>query len=127
MNAIVLDTSAVLAIVFDEPGAAAVDAVLDDAVVCSVNQVEIVSKLVDRGLDEPAIQGRLAYLNYSVRGFDAELGFRAGLLRSTTRRQGLSLGDRACIALAQREGLPIMTADRAWGSLDLGVPIQVIR
>ena len=59
--------------------------------------------------------------------FDAELAYRAGMLRSATRPAGLSLGDRACLALAERLGLPALTADRAWGALQVGIPVDVIR
>jgi PIN domain nuclease of toxin-antitoxin system len=59
--------------------------------------------------------------------FDEELARGAGALRPATKSLGLSLGDRACLALAQREGLPVLTADRAWAKLAVGVEVKVIR
>jgi PIN domain nuclease of toxin-antitoxin system len=59
--------------------------------------------------------------------FDGPMALRAGKLRAAARSRGLSLGDRACLALAQREGLPALTADRAWAGLDIGVEVRLIR
>ena len=59
--------------------------------------------------------------------FDEALGLRAGALRLATRHLGLSLGDRACLALAEREQLPILTGDGAWALLDIGLDIRLIR
>jgi len=59
--------------------------------------------------------------------FDWAAGLAAGLLRASTRRFGLSLGDRACLALAQQLQAPVLTTDRVWERLDIGVPIVVIR
>ena len=63
----------------------------------------------------------------AIRPFDESLAVEAGFLRPATRQYGLSLGDRACLALALRERIPVVTADRAWSQLDLGIDIQVIR
>ncbi|MFZ1106612.1 MAG: PIN domain-containing protein [Hyphomicrobiaceae bacterium] len=59
--------------------------------------------------------------------FDEELARQTGALRPATRSLGLSLGDRACLALAQRERLPVLTADRSWAKLDLGIAITMVR
>jgi PIN domain nuclease of toxin-antitoxin system len=69
----------------------------------------------------------LSFHTLEVIPFDTELAYRTGLLRSATRSAGLSLGDRACLALAMQRQLPAVTADREWQSLSLGVTIQVIR
>ena len=58
---------------------------------------------------------------------DAELGLRAGVLHAATRSRGLSLGDRICLALAEGEGVPALTADRAWADLDIGIEVSLIR
>ena len=63
----------------------------------------------------------------AIRPFDESLALEAGFLRTSTRQYGLSLGDRACLALALREGAPVVTADRTWANLDLGIDIRVIR
>ena len=75
--------------------------------------------------DVRAKRGRT--MSIQVVPFDEELAYRAGLLRSATRSAGLSLGDRACLALAERLGVPALTTDRIWGTLQLGIQIEVIR
>ena len=93
----------------------------------AVNASEVVTKLVDLGADgEEARQSLLAF-GLTIRPFDAAQATEAGMLRAATRAQGLSLGDRACLALALREGARVMTADRAWAKLDLGVEVVLIR
>lgn len=66
-------------------------------------------------------------LGLTVVPFDGDTAMRAGLLRDATRAAGLSLGDRACIAVALREGLPALTADQVWTRVDVGVEIKLIR
>jgi ribonuclease VapC len=124
----VLDASAVLALVKSEPGGERVrNAVKAGAAISAVNLSEVVAKLVHEGAGEAAIRALVDSLRLRVVHFDAELAYRAGLLRSLTKQLGLSLGDRACLALAHHLGLPALTADRAWQGLQLGVTIQVIR
>ena len=126
MSKYALDASAVLALLRNEPGADVVDSSLPDAVVSSVNLAEIVTKLVDRGSTEEAIGEALLSLNLSVVAFSPEMAHAAGLLRRMTRSRGLSLGDRACLALAQERGLTAVTADAAWvGATD--IPVLLIR
>jgi ribonuclease VapC len=124
----VLDASAVLAVVFQETGRERVDDAIDDgAVILSVNLAEVVTKLVEQGMSEARIRAILSTINARVVPFDEQLAYRAGLLRAATRSAGLSLGDRACLALAERLGLPAQTADRAWGTLQVGIQVDVIR
>jgi ribonuclease VapC len=73
-----------------------------------------------------AIHDALDPINLNIIGFDVNLAYQAGSLRLLTRRAGLSLGDRACLALAQRLGLPALTIDRSWKDLSLGIEVQVI-
>ena len=73
------------------------------------------------------IREALEGLALEVHGFGQELAYRTGLLRSTTRSRGLSLGDRACIALGSRLELPILTTDRAWEGLDVETEIRLVR
>ena len=122
-----LDASALLASVFGEQGAAEVDARLDNACVSAVNLSEVVATLTERGTPAEIIALTLTSLNLDVRPFDREQAERAGLLRPETRRYGLSLGDRACLALAATLGRPAVTTDRAWIRLDLGIAIEVVR
>lgn len=100
---------------------------LDGALVCVVNLTEVMTKMIDRG-DTPEIAAAytMSFPCTSV-PFDLGLALHAGSLRVATRNKGLSLGDRACLALAMRERLPVMTADRAWADLDLPVEVVLIR
>ena len=99
---------------------------LPNAVISSVNLAEVVTKLTDRGSAEEIIDSALASLNLTVIEFDESTARLAGLLRKTTRSRGLSLGDRACLALAQERGLTAVTADAAWvGAAD--IPVRLIR
>lgn len=128
MSDVVLDASSILAVLNEESGAARVEAAIRaGAAVSTVNLSEVIAKLADSGLDEEAVREALGNVQMAVVSFDDDLAYRAGLLRPLTRGVGLSFGDRACLALAQRLGLPAMTADRAWSDLAVGVTIEVIR
>ena len=127
MSEIVLDASAVLAWIKDEPGHQQVEDVLPEALISAVNLSEVMAKLVERGIPEPQAISTLEELNLEVVPFDTHLALRTGALRSLTKPLGLSLGDRACIALGMHLALPVMTAERNWQSLSLPIPIQVIR
>jgi ribonuclease VapC len=123
----VLDASAALALILDEPGADRVATALTSAVISSVNVAEVVDRLI-RGGGQPQDARQLVLaLDCPIVSVDAELGFRAGALSQATRSKGLSLGDRVCLALAEREQVPALTADRAWRDLDLGIQVQLIR
>ncbi|MEF2550946.1 type II toxin-antitoxin system VapC family toxin [Aurantimonas sp. A2-1-M11] len=124
---VVLDSSAVLAYLWSEPGSDRVGDVLRDGKISSVNVAEVLSKLIDNGLGGDAADLTFAGLNLSAIAFDTDQARLAGKLRSMTRSFGLSLGDRACLALAiQHEG-QVITADRIWAKLDLGIDIEIIR
>ncbi len=123
----VLDSSALLAFIHGEPGAEVVARVIGDALVSSVNLAEVVTKLVTRGGSLDSARVVLGVAIVDVVDFTRPLAEEAGGLVLRTRLKGLSLGDRACLALAQREGVPAFTADRAWASLDIGVEIRLIR
>ena len=112
MSEVVLDASAILALLHEEPGHVKVAEMVAEAVVGPVNLAEVVSKLSDNGGSEGPIRQLLAKLGLTVVPFDEEQAYKAGLLRQTTRSQSLSLGDRACLALAHSLGLPAITADR---------------
>jgi PIN domain nuclease of toxin-antitoxin system len=127
ISSAVLDASAVLAVLFDEPGAGEVRALLVNARVSAVNYSEVIAKALDRGEALLASLRRLAAMGFAVVSHDEGLARRAGELRLVTRKLGLSIGDRACLALAEREGLSVLTTDRAWANLDLPLDIRVIR
>lgn len=123
----VLDSSAMLAYLFEEPGWQTVEAAMDEAIVCSVNLAEVVATLIERGHDgnEAAslVQGFVA-LTLPFSAIDA---LKAGALRASTRPLGLSLGGRACLALAATTNARVLTADRAWSQLPLELTIELIR
>ncbi len=127
MNETVLDATAVLALLNDEPGADLVASLLQTAVISTVNLAEVVSKLEEAGMPGPTIRTVISELGIKTVPFDETLAFRAGLLRPSTSKYGLSLGDRACLALGQRLRKPVLTADRMWRSLKLNVVVRLIR
>jgi ribonuclease VapC len=100
----VLDASALLALLQNEPGAEVAAVRLPDCVISAVSLSEVVAKLVDYGLPEADLRAALDVLDLEVREFDTEAAYAAGELRRITRRAGLSLGDCACLALAMRLG-----------------------
>jgi PIN domain nuclease of toxin-antitoxin system len=127
MASAILDSSAILAVLNDEPGANLVIAVMDDALVSTVNYAEVVAKLVERGSTAIEAQSALQSLALTTMDFDVALAQRTGVLRRETMNRGLSLGDRACLALAEREGAPAMTGDRSWVGAVGSVEIRLIR
>ena len=123
----VLDTSAVLAVLLDEPGADQIAAIMPRSLVSVANEAEVVTVLVRNGAGpEAAVQAVLS-LAYDVVELDAGLARRAGMLGRETKPRGLSLGDRCCLALAEREKLPALTADKHWAELGLGIEVKLFR
>ena len=127
MASAVLDSSAILAVLNAEPGAKVVAAALNDALVSTVNYAEVVGKLVERGSSYALALSALTAIALNVEDFDLALAQRTGELRAGTRKRGLSLGDRACLSLAEREGIPAMTADRSWVGAVSGIQVQLFR
>jgi PIN domain nuclease of toxin-antitoxin system len=128
VSSFVLDASALLALIQEEPGGIVVAEAIDaGAVAGTVNLCEVVAKLLDGGWTPALIQETLHSMEIETVDFTGELAYSAGLLRSATRRAGLSLADRACLALAASLDLPAMTADRSWAGLDLGVRVVLCR
>jgi ribonuclease VapC len=125
----VLDASALLALLRDEPGAEVVRPILTDAAMTTVNWSEVIAHFARLGTEEANIRLVLTPLPIELVGVDEELAYITGLLLPVTRSAGLSLGDRACLALARRTGVPAMTADRNWSTVAAaaGVTVQLIR
>lgn len=125
MSSIVLDASALLAILNQESRATQWEDAVPDAALSAVNLSEVVARLADVGMSERQIRDSLD-LGMTVVPFDAVLAHAAGLLWPKTRALGLSLGDRACLALAMHMGLPAVTTDRVWGQLGLPIDVRVM-
>jgi ribonuclease VapC len=123
----VVDASAILALMQRESGADVVADAISRGVASAVNLAEVAAKLAERGHSDTQVRDRVERLRLDVAEFTVEDAFLAGLLRPITREAGLSLGDRACLALAQRLGKPAVTADRRWAALNLGIKIELIR
>ena len=124
---IVADASAILALLQNEPFTRADPEQLVGASISAVNFSEVVEKLLSAGRPEPAVDTAVAALDLQVIAFDEAQARAAARLRPATRRAGLSLADRACLALGMSLGRPAVTADRSWADLDIGVEIVLIR
>ena len=127
MSKYVLDASALLALLNAEEGAESVQQFLPDAVISTVNFAEVVSRLSAVGMPENEISEVLSILALVLVPFDEEQAFQAGFLYPQTKALGLSLGDRACLALARTLGLPSITADQVWSKLEIGTSVKLIR
>jgi ribonuclease VapC len=124
---VVADASAILAALKNEPFSNVDPRLLVGATVSAVNVCEVLSKLHDDGLNEEQAQAAVAVMDLRVIPFDGLQARTAARLRSMTRHAGLSLGDRACLALGDRLGYPVVTADRVWAGLQVGTEIIMIR
>jgi PIN domain nuclease of toxin-antitoxin system len=122
----VLDASALLALILHEPGGD-IEKLLDQAAISAVNLAEVRTKLIDlQKLDEEFADGILRKL-IRVEPFTEDQAIATANLRNETRHLGLSLGDRACIALALSLKATVYTADRTWTKLKLPSKIHSIR
>ena len=117
MNKVVLDASALLALVKNEPGSEKDEALLGRVVMSSVNVSETAAMLLQSQMSVQEVQDCLLPLISEIVPFDEEQAFETADLRKKTKAQGLSLGDRACIALGIKRKLPVYTADKLWQDL----------
>lgn len=129
MSDVVLDTSALQALLLGEPGADRVAGIVDRARTSVVNYAEIYTYYARQGIAQVDIADMLRSLPITVIPADDALAAAAGMLRRPTFAAGLSLGDRFCLALGKREKLPAWTADKAWESIAaaVGVDVTLIR
>lgn len=123
----VLDASALLALLQGEPGGDVVQTLVKTAVMSSVNWSEVIQKGLDRQAEVQGLRQELEGLGFRIVPLSAEQAETTARLRSSTRHAGLSLADRACLALALELGRPAITTDRAWKNLEIGVEIRVVR
>lgn len=126
MTEAVLDASAIIALLKGERGGSKVEGVVADAMVGIFNQAEVVSHFVHLGAPLHEVRAMLGALPYTVAPADEALAWEASALRAATSAAGLSLGDRFCLALAMRIGVPAYTADRAWKEVAVTVGAKVV-
>ena len=123
----VFDSSAVLCIYLGEPGSDRLNDLAKDALISSVNLSEVVSKLQERGVSDDDIDVVTDNFDMEVVPFDHAQAVAAGKLRRATRSRGLSLGDRACLALAAERRAVAVTTDKAWKDFENVARILLVR
>lgn len=123
----VLDASALLAYLQDEPGTERVEEVLLKSYISSVNWAEVVQKSIAASVTVEGMRYELAALGLTIVNFEFEDAEQTAKLWQQTRQYGLSLGDRACLSLGLRLSIPVFTTDRAWMNLDSAFQVNVIR
>ena len=126
MASTVPDASALLVLLNREPGTEQVAEAMPGAIISAINLAEVIGKLTESGMPQETMREALAVLSLEVVPFDEGDAHAAGLLRAPTRRAGLSLGDRACLALAAKLDLPAPTTDRAWKRVRSGATVRVV-
>lgn len=129
MGEVALDASAVIALIWDEPGGDVVEAQIEGAAISAVNLAEVADYLVRKGGSRDRIERAIRRLPMEVMEADFDLALDASMLLPLTRQSGLSLGDRFCLALAKRLDRTALTSDRAWSRIAdaIGVRIELIR
>lgn len=122
-----LDSSSVLAVIFNERGGESVACHFDGGLLSTVNLAEILTKLQLGGWETDFAWSRVLNMGFEVAPYDAEQARLTAELIDHTRPYGLSLGDRACLALAMQRKATVYTTDKAWKNLSLGIEVEVIR
>lgn len=126
--AVVLDASAVIALIRGEPGAEFVQKHLSESAISAVNFQEVVKELLDQGIGLDAALETIGALSLQVRAHDIDDAISAASLARETRKLGRGLGDRSCMALAIRLSVPALTTDRAWAQLAIpGLTVLMAR
>jgi ribonuclease VapC len=127
MNKIIFDSSAILALLKMEEGHKIAAERLDDAIISSVNFSEVLTVIARRGFGQKEVIKSLKNTFLHIIDFDAEQAIIAASLDEITKKHGLGLGGRACLALAKYKKLPVLTADQAWKKLKIDVDVRLIR
>ena len=127
MSEVVLDASAILALLNKETGSEEVLKFIGKAAMSTVNLSEVIAKLADAGIPKEDIRQIISHLNLEVIDFNQEQALKSGILRPITKSIGLSFGDRACLALGIILNQPVLTTDRLWVSINVGVEVRLLR
>ncbi len=123
----VLDSSAILAVLLSEPGAESVSSIMSQSLVSVANEAEVITVLIRNGSPPDRAVGLVRDLTYEIVDLDPALARRAGTLWHDVKAKSLSLGDRCCLALAERERLPVVTSDTQWAKLPIEVEVRLFR
>lgn len=123
----VLDTSVIVAVIAQERGYENALPFLDRAIVSTVNLAEVAARFARHGMPQDSVETLIQSVHFAVKEFTQELSLITGMLIQKTRPLGLSLGDRACLALAISKNLPVLTADKAWKQLELPIEVKLLR
>lgn len=126
-KSVVLDASALIALIYEEKGMELVEKHMPHSLISSVNMTEVASYMIKQGMPELQVIKLLEDLGLKVIDYDFSLAMTAAKLIKKTAAKGLSLGDRACLALAIHQNLDVLTADKVWSQFDLGIEINLIR
>ena len=128
MNKVILDSSALLALINNEEGSSVVEELLGSIIMSSINISEVASILLDSEMDTEQVSKAIEPFIDSIIDFDFEYSILCASLKKSTKHLGLSLGDRACISLGIKLGLPIYTADKICAEVKLdNIDIRLIR
>lgn len=127
MNKIVLDASALLALLLEEPGNILVEKHIAFSMISAVNLSEVFATLTTVGIPQSDLESLVGSLVPEIIPFDEKQAHSAAIMRKDTKQFGLSLGDRACLSLAKIKNVPVLTADKIWEKLKVGVEIKIIR
>ena len=127
MTEVVLDSSAIIANINGEPGGDVVASLLDGSLVSSISFAEVLTKLMTAGMPEGDAVLAASQSGCRFVDTDQEQATSAGVIHASSRDVGISMADAFCLALAKVRGCPVMTADRAWMRLKLGVEVRLIR
>lgn len=127
MSDIILDASALIALIANEKGADIVTKYLPNAVMSTVNITEVITRIIKAGASFDEAQIIVDSLIHTKVSFTDQQAMLAGKIVTDTKKHNLSLGDRACLALAMNKELPVLTADKVWSKLKIGVKVEQIR
>ena len=127
MKEAVLDSSAVIALLLNEEGAEIVSGYEGKTAISAINLAEVCSRLIEIGLPEEQIQEHVASIRVQIYPFDTEQAYAVSRFRNIARKNGMSLADCACIQLGKQLRLPVLTGDKVWARVNLGVEVKLIR